>query len=90
MTPPLVQRCPEAIDRRAGTEVLVVRGGSNEVARLSGPAAIVWNALTEPASRHELVVRLAPGAPKGIDVDRAVGAGLDALLAAGLVTHDPS
>lgn len=85
-----LRRHADTIERHVGAEVLVVRGGRTDVVRLSGPAAIVWGALSEPTDRHALVNRLAPAAPPGVDVSGAVVAGIDALLAADLVEPLPS
>lgn len=79
-------RAPEAIDRAIGPEVLVILGGSDEVRRLRGPMALVWQALVEPRPIEEITAVLAESAPAGVDASAVVGECIDALHASGLVT----
>lgn len=81
----LHRRVPDAIARRLGAVALVVRGGTDEVRRVDGPAALVWDVLDRPGSTEDLIDRLTPGAPPGAEVGATVRAGLAALERAGLL-----
>lgn len=81
----LLVRRDDAIERRLGPEVLVVRGGHHDVHRLSGPAALVWEALERPGTVTDLVTRLGAAAPPGTDVAAIVDAGVTLLADHGLV-----
>lgn len=76
---PPYRRPTDAIDRMAGPEVLVIRGGRDAPHRLRGPAALVWEALAEPGDLDGLIARLTPNAPDDVDVRAVVLAGIAAL-----------
>lgn len=81
----MIARIGDAIDRSFGHEVLIVRGGTMDVHRLSGPVALVWTALADPGTRADICDRLAASAPGDVDVESIVDDCLDALRASDLI-----
>ena len=59
MTAPRIVASPKALVRRFGDEVLLAAADGDEIHRLTGTAAIVWDALAEPTSVDAVVARLA-------------------------------
>lgn len=81
-------RVADALIRRSGGTVLILRRRAGEMVRLEGPAAAVWDELVEPASIDDLVEQAGAAVPSGAaDV---VGAAVDALEAKGLVARERS
>ncbi len=79
-------RVGDALERRSGATILVLRRRSEDVRRMEGPAAAVWDAARSPIAFGALVelARRQADDADGVDAE-TVAAAVDALALAGLV-----